>query len=93
MKKTHRVIAFIIIVVLAASFLYLPDRNGFKGGRKLPTSVVEGSQKYIRHPQYLGLIVLTIGLMIQWPTIITPAMWPMFLPSLRRKGIASQVIL
>ncbi len=38
--------------------------------------VTEGIYRYVRHPQYLGLIVLTIGLLIQWPTIITLAMWP-----------------
>ncbi|MDO8686508.1 MAG: methyltransferase domain-containing protein, partial [Clostridiales bacterium] len=32
--------------------------------------------RYVRHPQYLGLIVMTVGLLIQWPTIITVAMWP-----------------
>jgi protein-S-isoprenylcysteine O-methyltransferase Ste14 len=88
--------------------------------------VTDGIYKYVRHPQYLGLMVLTIGLLIQWPTIITLAMWPvlvlmyyrlakreemealeaygeryvehklrtpMFLPSLRGRGKASQVIL
>jgi len=38
--------------------------------------VTGGIYRYIRHPQYLGLIVLTIGLLIQWPTIITLLMWP-----------------
>ncbi|MCX9082845.1 MAG: isoprenylcysteine carboxylmethyltransferase family protein [Candidatus Methanoperedens sp.] len=38
--------------------------------------VTDGIYRYVRHPQYLGLIVLTIGLLIQWPTIITLAMWP-----------------
>ncbi len=38
--------------------------------------VTEGIYRYVRHPQYLGLIVVTVGLLIQWPTIITLAMWP-----------------
>lgn len=38
--------------------------------------VTEGIYRYVRHPQYLGLIVITVGLLIQWPTIITLAMWP-----------------
>ncbi len=38
--------------------------------------VTGGIYRYVRHPQYLGLIVLTIGLLIQWPTIITLLMWP-----------------
>ncbi len=38
--------------------------------------VTEGIYRYVRHPQYLGLIVVTVGLLIQWPTILTIAMWP-----------------
>jgi protein-S-isoprenylcysteine O-methyltransferase Ste14 len=38
--------------------------------------MTDGIYRYVRHPQYLGLIVITVGLLIQWPTIITLAMWP-----------------
>ncbi len=38
--------------------------------------VTDGIYRYIRHPQYLGLMVVTVGLLIQWPTIIALAMWP-----------------
>ncbi len=38
--------------------------------------VTDGIYRYVRHPQYLGLIIITVGLLIQWPTIITLAMWP-----------------
>lgn len=38
--------------------------------------VTGGIYRYVRHPQYLGLIILTVGLLIQWPTIITLLMWP-----------------
>lgn len=31
---------------------------------------------YVRHPQYSGLFLITIGMLIQWPTIITLVMWP-----------------
>jgi len=38
--------------------------------------VTDGIYRYVRHPQYLGLIVITVGLLIQWPTVITVIMWP-----------------
>lgn len=38
--------------------------------------VIEGVYAYVRHPQYSGLFLVTIGLLIQWPTIITALMWP-----------------
>lgn len=41
--------------------------------------VTDGIYGYIRHPQYAGLFIITIGLLIQWPTIITAAMWPVLI--------------
>lgn len=31
---------------------------------------------YVRHPQYSGLILITTGMLIQWPTLPTVLMWP-----------------
>ncbi|HWU37109.1 MAG TPA: isoprenylcysteine carboxylmethyltransferase family protein, partial [Candidatus Acidoferrum sp.] len=33
----------------------------------------------IRHPQYSGLFLITIGLLTQWPTIITALTWPILI--------------
>ncbi|PKL53665.1 MAG: isoprenylcysteine carboxyl methyltransferase [Candidatus Methanoperedenaceae archaeon HGW-Methanoperedenaceae-1] len=41
--------------------------------------VTDGIYRYVRHPQYLGLIIITIGMLIQWPTLITLAMWPVLI--------------
>lgn len=41
--------------------------------------VTNGVYGYVRHPQYSGLILVTIGLLIQWPTIITALMWPVLI--------------
>ncbi|MCS4538762.1 MAG: isoprenylcysteine carboxylmethyltransferase family protein [Thaumarchaeota archaeon] len=38
--------------------------------------VTEGIYRYVRHPQYLGFILITGGWLIHWPTIPTPLMWP-----------------
>lgn len=38
--------------------------------------VTDGVYAYVRHPQYSGLFIVTIGLLIQWPTIVTIIMWP-----------------
>ena len=31
---------------------------------------------YVRHPQYSGLFLIMIGMLIQWQTIITALMFP-----------------
>lgn len=41
--------------------------------KKLAT---RGPYRYVRHPQYAGFIVIMIGFLVQWPTIITALMFP-----------------
>jgi protein-S-isoprenylcysteine O-methyltransferase Ste14 len=38
--------------------------------------VIEGVYRYVRHPQYSGLFMIIIALLIQWPTIISVLMAP-----------------
>lgn len=38
--------------------------------------VTDGIYTRLRHPQYAGLFLITIGMLIQWPTLLTLAMWP-----------------
>jgi len=41
--------------------------------------VNDGIYRYIRHPQYLGFLVLTLGMNIQYTTILTLLMWPLLI--------------
>ncbi len=45
----------------------------FQSKGKLVTS---GLYKYTRNPQYIGFLMITGGLNVQWLTIITTAIWP-----------------
>jgi len=38
--------------------------------------VTDGIYRYVRHPQYLGILMLTGAFLIQWPTLLTLVMWP-----------------
>ena len=35
-----------------------------------------GAYAYVRHPQYDGFILVMLGFLVQWPTILTVAMFP-----------------
>lgn len=35
-----------------------------------------GPYGYVRHPQYVGFILVMLGFLVQWPTILTLAMFP-----------------
>jgi protein-S-isoprenylcysteine O-methyltransferase Ste14 len=38
--------------------------------------VTTGVYAYMRHPQYTGIFIITLGFMIQWPAITTLILWP-----------------
>jgi methanethiol S-methyltransferase len=37
----------------------------------------EGPYAYVRHPQYVGFILIMLGFLLQWPTILTVIMFPL----------------
>lgn len=45
----------------------------FKAKNKLVTT---GVYSYVRHPQYLGILLLTFGINFLWPTFSTLVLWP-----------------
>ncbi len=51
--------------------LYIAQRSG-----NLATS---GPYSRVRHPQYLGFILVLTGFLVQWPTILTLAMYPVLI--------------
>jgi len=38
--------------------------------------VTTGIYKYIRHPQYTGLLLITMGMIFEWATLALIIMWP-----------------
>ena len=48
--------------------LYVAQRNG--------TLAVSGPYRYVRHPQYVGFIVIMFGFLLQWPTLVTLVLFP-----------------
>ena len=43
------------------------------------TLAITGPYAHIRHPQYLGFIVILFGFLLQWPTLITVIMFPILI--------------
>jgi protein-S-isoprenylcysteine O-methyltransferase Ste14 len=44
---------------------------------KSHTLATSGPNRYIRHPQYVGFIMIMLGFILMWPTILTVAMFPL----------------
>lgn len=38
--------------------------------------VTDGIYRYSRHPQYLGILLITLGWFIGWPTLLTAVLFP-----------------
>jgi protein-S-isoprenylcysteine O-methyltransferase Ste14 len=75
--------AWALVMVTSSAIILLGLFLMSKGWSKIHASagelVTDGIYRHVRHPQYLGLIIITVGLLIQWPTIITLAMWPVLI--------------
>jgi protein-S-isoprenylcysteine O-methyltransferase Ste14 len=46
------------------------------GAQKAGKLATTGPYAYVRHPQYIGFILVMFGFLLQWPTILTLAMFP-----------------
>ena len=57
-----------ILISAAWKVLYNAQQS-----RSLATT---GAYSYVRHPQYVGFILVMFGFLLQWPTILTLAMFP-----------------
>jgi protein-S-isoprenylcysteine O-methyltransferase Ste14 len=57
-----------ILLAAAWNVLYQAQRRG-----ALATT---GTYAHVRHPQYVGFIVIMLGFLLQWPTILTLLMFP-----------------
>lgn len=51
---------------------------------------VTGPYSRIRHPQYAGFLLIMIGFLAQWPTILTLLMFPVLVFAYRRLAIAEE---
>jgi protein-S-isoprenylcysteine O-methyltransferase Ste14 len=40
------------------------------------TVAMAGPYRFVRHPQYVGFILVMLGFLVQWPTLLTLAMFP-----------------
>src|SRR3974390_3767932 len=68
------ILSFVFIgggfILISAAWKVLYDAQQT---RSLATT---GPYSYVRHPQYVGFILVMFGFLLQWPTILTLAMFP-----------------
>ncbi len=50
----------------------------------------DGAYERVRHPQYAGFIAITVGFLLQWPTLPTLVMFPILVVVYRRLAIREE---
>src|SRR3990170_3535525 len=70
--------AFLVALSAAWPILHEAQRKG-----RLATS---GPYARVRHPQYLGFILIMLGFLFQWPTLLTLVMFPILVLMYVRLG-------
>ena len=63
----------VFIIILGAALIIVGWQKIHASGGHL---VTDGIYSFVRHPQYLGFLLLTLGMLLQWVTIPTALMWP-----------------
>ena len=68
------ILSFVFIgggfILISAAWKVLYD------AQKTRSLATTGPYSYVRHPQYVGFILVMFGFLLQWPTILTLAMFP-----------------
>lgn len=65
------IVGGLILIASAWEVLY--------NAQKRSVLATTGAYRYIRHPQYTGFIIIIIGFLLQWPTLITLLMAPILI--------------
>jgi len=64
-------------VVIFGGFLLLAGAwNVLYKAQRTHTLAITGPYASIRHPQYVGFILIMVGFLLQWPTLLTLLMFP-----------------
>lgn len=76
------IIAGFWLIAAAWKRLYAAAREG-----RLAT---DGPYRHVRHPQYVGFLLIMVGFLVQWPTLPTLLMFPVLVLVYRRLAISEE---
>ena len=64
------------ILILGGFILLSASWNVLYKAQRTHTLATTGPYAYVRHPQYAGFIIIMLGFLFQWPTLVTLVMFP-----------------
>jgi protein-S-isoprenylcysteine O-methyltransferase Ste14 len=78
------------ILIVAGFWLIYAGWGPLYRAQKEHRLAVEGPYAYVRHPQYDGFVITMFGFLLQWPTILTVAMFPVLVFMYWRLALAEE---
>lgn len=64
-------------VLIGAGFILIASAwRVLHSAQQGSTLATTGPYDYVRHPQYVGFVLVLLGFLVQWPTLLTLAMFP-----------------
>lgn len=67
------------ILIVAGFILLAAAWNNLYKAQKSHKLATTGPYAHVRHPQYMGFIVIMFGFLLQWPTLVTLIMFPILM--------------
>lgn len=81
LRLAHFPFAMVVLHLITNGLIFFGLYLMYKGWMLIHKSdgsslATEGVYARVRHPQYDGIFLVTIGFLIQWPSLTTLIMWP-----------------
>ena len=64
------------VLIIAGFWLISAAWKTLYTAQKEGRLAMEGTYAHVRHPQYVGFVLVLLGFLVQWPTLLTLAMFP-----------------
>ena len=64
------------VLIIAGFFVISASWRVLYEAQRKRALATTGPYSYVRHPQYVGFILVMFGFLLQWPTLLTLAMFP-----------------
>jgi len=78
-------------IFLAAGFIVLSNAwSVLYHAQRAHALAITGPYAVIRHPQYVGFVLILLGFLLQWPTLLTLLMFPVLLVMYGRLALTEE---
>lgn len=64
------------VFIIAGFWLLASAWKVLYGAQRAHRLAMTGAYARVRHPQYIGFVLIMFGFLLQWPTLVTLAMFP-----------------